>query len=252
MSFKNDRQHIITELEKQALRFPSHSAKRPFITLSFAQSLDGCLASDPKTKTTISHKESAVLTHQIRSSHQGILVGINTVKVDNPRLNVRHIAGPSPRIIIIDPNLESPLNSNIFTQRNQKAPIIICGHHVSKSKIESFREKCFVELIICDLRSKYNLQEPLSEIYKLGIRSLMVEGGGRTIFRFIQEKLVDYFIMTISPIFLGSSNSVRYSNFGQSINDFINSANYKQIGTDLIVFGSSSQYCEKGNFIGCH
>ncbi len=244
MGFAINRKIIIKELKKQAIRFPNRSMKRPFVTLSFAQSLDGCLSAGPNQQTIISHRESSILTHQIRSLHHGILVGINTIKIDNPKLNVRHIKGPSPRVIIIDPNMETPLDSKIFRFINKKPPIIICDNKTDIDKISAFRQQCSAEVLVCNLSQENNLEDPLNKLYDLGIKTLMVEGGGKTIFRFIQEKFVDYFVMTISPMFLGSEQSIRYSNFSNSINDFISKANYQKIGTDIVVFGSSSRYCE--------
>ena len=66
------------------------------MTLSYAQSLDGSIAIDRGTPYILSSSESRVLTHKLRAAHDAILVGINTVVIDNPRLTVRLVEGQSP------------------------------------------------------------------------------------------------------------------------------------------------------------
>ncbi|KAG2199031.1 hypothetical protein INT46_010271 [Mucor plumbeus] len=93
---------------------------RPFITLTFAQSLDGKIAKQGQ-QILISGKESMAMTHRLRTLHDGILVGIGTALIDNPQLNARYlsaseIAIKQPQPIVLDPSLR--LSSNCKLVKN--------------------------------------------------------------------------------------------------------------------------------------
>jgi riboflavin-specific deaminase-like protein len=81
---------------------------RPFVTLSYAQSLDGSIADRPGRPLALSGEASMALTHSLRASHEAILVGIGTVLADNPSLNVRLVAGKNPQPIVVDSRLRFP------------------------------------------------------------------------------------------------------------------------------------------------
>src|SRR5512142_1687762 len=91
---------------------------RPLVTLSYAQSLDGCLTVERGRPTPLSGREALRLTHRLRAAHQGILVGVGTVLADDPQLNVRLVEGRSPRPLVLDTNLRLPLEAGLL-QRSE-------------------------------------------------------------------------------------------------------------------------------------
>ena len=90
----------------------------PFVTLSYAQSLDGSIAAKRGEALGLSGPESLRLTHRLRSMHDAILVGIGTVLSDNPRLTVRLVNGQNPRPIVVDSQLRIPLNCKLFHENS--------------------------------------------------------------------------------------------------------------------------------------
>ena len=88
----------------------------PFVTLSYAQSLDGCIVAQPGQPLALSGAQSLILTHKLRAAHDAILVGIGTVLADNPRLDVRLAPGPDPQPVVVDSRLRFPLNANLLQQ----------------------------------------------------------------------------------------------------------------------------------------
>ena len=94
----------------------------PFVTLSYAQSLDGSIAARRGEALGLSGPESLRLTHRLRSMHDAILVGIGTVLSDNPRLTVRLVNGQNPRPIVVDSRLRIPLNCRLFAE-NKVTPV---------------------------------------------------------------------------------------------------------------------------------
>ena len=101
---------------------------RPFITVSYAQSLDGSIATASRQQMQLSGPESMRLTHQLRACCQSILVGIGTVLADDPSLTVRLVEGKSPQPIILDTRLRTPLDANLV-QRSGPSPWIVNGNH---------------------------------------------------------------------------------------------------------------------------
>ena len=95
---------------------PRRDERRVWVTLTFAQSSDGKIAGPGKTPLRLSGADSMVMTHRLRALHEGILVGIGTVLVDNPRLDVRLDAyhGPSPRPIVLDRHLRMPVTCRLL------------------------------------------------------------------------------------------------------------------------------------------
>lgn len=91
---------------------------RPFITLTFAQSLDGMISKRGQ-QVLISGRESLAMTHRLRTLHQGIMVGIGTALVDDPQLNARYVSSAltleQPQPIIIDPFLKLPPTCKLIT-----------------------------------------------------------------------------------------------------------------------------------------
>ncbi|WP_159455440.1 RibD family protein [Pseudobacteriovorax antillogorgiicola] len=222
----------------------------PFVTLSFAQSLDACLSAEKDQSTKISDYEADILTHQIRAIHDGILVGINTILVDDPQLNVRLVEGPSPTAVVLDPNLDTPTDSRIFKLRC-KTPIICCDETVPLSKREEFQGATGANLLAGSFSEPFYLYKIMSKLKNLEIKTLMVEGGGRTIHDFLQNSLVNYFVVTLSPVFLGSQRSVRYSNFRVSLSGVIDQAQYQILGPDLIVYGRYQDHRASSEMVAC-
>src|SRR5262252_6368998 len=93
-------------------------SRSPCVTLSYAQSLDGSIAGCNGETIGISGGRALDFTHRLRAMHDAILVGVNTVVVDDPLLTVRRVEGPSPRPIIVDSHLRTPLDSRLVGRRD--------------------------------------------------------------------------------------------------------------------------------------
>lgn len=87
----------------------------PFVTVSYAQSLDGCLASHDHRALALSGQASMTLTHRIRAVHDAILVGVQTVLNDDPMLTVRLVEGEHPQPIVLDSRLRFPMSARLLT-----------------------------------------------------------------------------------------------------------------------------------------
>lgn len=150
-----------------------HQHKRPFIILKWAESADGFLSAKGE-QTKISGFISDQQVHRWRSEEQAILVGANTVRVDDPELTVRYWTGKNPVRIFIDRKLAIPRTAKIY---NQSAPTIIINHILDKEE---------GNLLFLKMPEEENLLPYLCGLlYQRNLQSLLVEGGANIINQFI-------------------------------------------------------------------
>ena len=178
--------------------------KRPKITIKIASSLDGKISIRPKTKSAITNKLSNKVVHLIRSKYDAILIGANTLKIDNPKLNCRlkGLSHLSPMRVILLTKLDVKENLEIFKDCKKIKTIFFCKEG-SPKKIESLTKKGIKIFIL--KKKDYNLKRILEILSKLGVSNLFVEGGAKIFSSFILEKLCDELLLFQSNFFIGSS-----------------------------------------------
>ncbi|OCF31787.1 2,5-diamino-6-(ribosylamino)-4(3H)-pyrimidinone 5'-phosphate reductase [Kwoniella heveanensis BCC8398] len=220
---------------------PSASATvdRPHITVTWAQSLDSKIAGPGGKRVMISGPESMLMTHWLRAMHDAILIGVNTLILDDPRLQANllpeSLAIPPPQPLILDPRLRFPLSSRILAEWNErpldrgkkvKQPWIICGDDVSFGKMEEV-ESAGARVVPVPLDEKGHI--PPSSLpailTSLNLRSVMIEGGSKILSSFLHAPtrgsntspspstggsgvLVDSVVVTVGPMFIGDGIGV--------------------------------------------
>lgn len=211
---------------------------RPFVTLSYAQSLDGCIAGRPGQQLALSGQQSLVLTHKLRAAHDAILVGIGTVLADNPQLTVRLVEGRVPQPVITDSHLRLPLDANLL-RKHPLRPLIITSEQADVGRQRILEEAgARVLRLPSDARGRVCLPPMLQRLHELGIKSLMVEGGARIITSFLSERLVDHMILTIAPVFVGGMRGVRrLKHSGAAFYPHLSNMQHQPIGKDMIFWG---------------
>ena len=173
---------------------------RPHVIFSAAITLDGKLA----TRTgdsKLSSKEDKKRVHKLRSRVDAILIGKNTVKIDDPLLSVRNIKKKNPIRIILDSNATICTNSRILKTCSKIPTIIAVGQKAHKKNLRKL-EKFSVQIIVCG-KYKVNIKKLLRILKKKGINNILVEGGGTINWAFVKENLVDEAIITITPYLVG-------------------------------------------------
>lgn len=158
--------------------FQSVEAKRPFVSLHIAQTLDSRIAAEDGTSQWISCPESLADNHAIRRRIDAILVGTQTVLVDNPRLTARDASGEAAG--------EQPLRA-VMGLRDVPADAAVRG---DDGKVLHLPTR--------------DPHEALALLFAAGARHVMVEGGSRILSAFLGEGLVDELIVYLAPTLLGS------------------------------------------------
>lgn len=212
---------------------------RPIVTLSYAQSLDGSIAARRGAQLQISGEGSAIFTHQLRAVHDCILVGVGTVLADDPRLTVRLVEGEDPQPVILDSALRTPVDAALV---KAGTPWIATTNKADPMKVEALSSQDVKLLHFpTDDREQVNIRDMLEYLHQKGKRRVMVEGGAEVISSFIIGQLVDYMILTISPIIVGGLPAVQIQDniSGLKSNEFPRLAGVlsEYAGEDLIVFG---------------
>ncbi len=210
--------------------------QRPFITISYAQSIDGSIASHNREPLALSGPQSWVLTHQIRACCDSILVGIGTVLADDPQLSVRRVDGKNPQPIILDTHLRTPRHAKCV-QGNDVSPWIINGQNNSIEKIRVL-EECGARPLPCATGKdgKIDLFTLMDLLTAMKIDSLMVEGGAQVITSFVNSRLVDQFIITIAPKLVGGLQILNSKGLEAAQYLDCEQVHYQHLGNDIIVW----------------
>jgi len=178
---------------------------KPKITLSAAITLDGKIGQKNK-HIVLSSKSDKIRVHKLRSKSDAILVGKNTVQQDDPLLTVRYVKGKNPIRIILDSHGTIKNNSRIIKTCKRIPTIIVVSELVSKSNLNRLR-KSPVDVIVCG-KNQVNITNLVSILYKKGIKTILLEGGGTLNHSFLKKNLIDEMIIALTPYVLGSKNTV--------------------------------------------
>lgn len=209
---------------------------RPLVTVSYAQSVDGSIASRNRGQILLSSHDSMVLTHRIRASCDAIVVGINTVLADNPLLTVRLAEGASPQPLVLDTHLRIPPESRLL-QRSDHPCWIACGHEADGGQ-RGLLEERGAEILRCprDRDGRVDLPSLLALLGERGVRNLMVEGGAQVITSFIEARLVDHLIITIAPRLVGGLPVLERPAARNGTSLILREVAFEPCGPDLILW----------------
>jgi len=210
--------------------FQAKLKNKPFVTLKIATSLDGKIATKNFQSKWITSENSRKFGNFLRSKNQAILVGANTVRIDNPSLDCRILGLEeySPKKIIICKNLDFTFTENIFIKNPQIATIILCpASQKNHPNLEKFLQKNSQNLaIFCEeIDNKIDLEKALEKLHEIGINSILIEGGSSIITQFLQKNLVDELIWIQAGIIIGNDGleavgKLGITNLNEAINNF--------------------------------
>ena len=184
--------------------FKAMTTGLPYVVLKMAQSLDGKIATRTGESRWISSPQSRKLVHCLRDQADAVLVGKNTVLLDNPAL--LGLKGKlKPWRVVLDPDLEISPRARVF----RSGPLTLAV--VSDQKLKKLsghpRSGKRILLSVPSKRNRLDLKALLRQLSSLGVQSLLVEGGGETAWSFLREGLVDRLVWIISPKIIGGRQS---------------------------------------------
>lgn len=176
----------------------------PFVTLKFAQTVDGRIATLTGDSQWISCESTRKLAHRLRSLHDAILVGVGTVLSDDPQLTVRLVKGRSPIRVIPDSTLRIPLEARVLKDQDVARTVVATTSRADREKALAL-EKMGIEVmtIRADGEGDVDLRDLLGKLAKMGVSSVLVEGGAGIITSLFRWKLVDKVVLVVAPKVMG-------------------------------------------------
>lgn len=205
----------LCEEEAQRLNAPFFkyvTTGKCWVVLKWAQSLDGKLAYAQQSdeQRWISNELSRKDAHKLRRRVGAIVVGINTVRDDNPMLVPKPGKGKKPLRVVLDNTLQIPLNSRLL-RTVKTCPVLICTRQAAVEANARHIERIAkrgAEVLACgDDTSVSNLRFLLEELGRRGIQQVLVEGGPKVLSSFLKEELADEICVYVTPKILGGKGA---------------------------------------------
>ncbi|MFH1135941.1 MAG: bifunctional diaminohydroxyphosphoribosylaminopyrimidine deaminase/5-amino-6-(5-phosphoribosylamino)uracil reductase RibD [Pseudomonadota bacterium] len=222
------------------------AAGRPFVILKSAATLDGKLATRTGSSRWITGEKSRALVHHLRDGVDAILVGRNTVAVDNPRLDARppgRRPGRDPLRIVLDANLALPVESRVFDPQYGGPAIVACGPDCDPARVEAFQKNEVEVWPLPLVNGRVSLAALLDGLGRRNITSLLIEGGGEiNESALLVEKIVDRVLFFYAPKIVGGRQAptlvdgLGVETMDLALNLEINEI--KRLGPDLLITAS--------------
>jgi riboflavin-specific deaminase-like protein len=186
--------------ETALMRLHRHANGAPFVIGQLGQSLDGRIATPTGASKYINGLEALGHLHRIRASVDAVIIGVGTAIADDPQLTTRHVDGPNPMRVVIDPH--SRLPHDLAMLRDNAAPVLVvtCPGGTVPGRAEALE-------IACDGTGHIQPGAIVAALAARGLKRLLVEGGAETLARFLNARIVDELHLMVAPIVLGSGKT---------------------------------------------
>jgi diaminohydroxyphosphoribosylaminopyrimidine deaminase/5-amino-6-(5-phosphoribosylamino)uracil reductase len=178
----------------------------PYVAMKMAMSADGKIATRTGDSKWVSGEKSRLLVHRMRSEFDAVMVGAGTVKMDDPRLTARTKGAHQPMRIIVDSDL--CLDTKARFMRNPESVIIATTEHAKKQKKNAVSrfESLGARLLFCG-KHDVDLKLLMQKLGKLGIQSVLLEGGSELNGSAMEAKIVDKIYFFIAPKIVGGKDA---------------------------------------------
>lgn len=215
----------------------------PFVVAKTAMTMDGKIATATGKSRWISGKKSRLFVHRLRSMCDGIMVGINTVLQDNPRLDVR-LEGEeesNPIRIIVDSEAKLPLDAIVVKTAPQHKTILATTARAAGQKLASLRSRGVEVLVLPAQNEKVDLRALMHALGQQEISILLVEGGGTLNYSLLEQNLIDKLYCFIAPLLFGGRGAPTPLE-GAGIMEpeqawVVENMEIKQLENDLLIIG---------------
>lgn len=232
-------------LNRAFIRFSESG--RPWVLLKAGLTLDGKISFRKGHRDAITGPESLHQVHKLRDCSDAILVGINTVAIDNPSLTAR-LEGrrtKNPIRVILDTSLSilsiSPV-AQLVSENRDRLTWVCCGDHVEREKVRRLAGYGVTTILLpVDKGGKLNLEHLLDELGARQVTSLLVEGGATVHGAFLRAKLADSLQFFYAPVLGGAGGTPVIADFlvsgGKEDAVQLKNVKYRRLGPDLMVSG---------------
>ncbi|WP_372677304.1 bifunctional diaminohydroxyphosphoribosylaminopyrimidine deaminase/5-amino-6-(5-phosphoribosylamino)uracil reductase RibD [Desulfosarcina sp.] len=183
---------------------------RPFVIVKCAATLDGRIATRTGDSRWVTGSAARQFVHRLRHAVDGIMVGVQTVKKDDPSLTTRldGATGSDPTRIILDTHLSIPMKSKLLHQTSPAPTWVVCGKHAPADRRAAL-ESTGARVITAPVKdSRIDLPPLMQRLGEMGITSLLIEGGGMVIGSAFAAGIVDKICFFYAPKILGGDDGI--------------------------------------------
>jgi len=182
----------------------------PFVILKWAATLDGQIATSSGNATWVTGPAARQVGHQIRHAVDAVLVGIGTVKADNPSLTTRldGKTGKDPIRVILDSRLSIAPDARLLSQKSNAITMLAAGKNVNQQKKDALEKKGIKILTIPLVNGFLDFHALLDQLGRLEITSMLIEGGGQVNASALKAGIVDKVVCFYGPKIFGGNDGV--------------------------------------------
>ena len=212
----------------------------PFVTLKFAQSIDGRIATASGQSRWISPVQSLRFAHALRSHHDAVLIGSGTLMKDNPELTVRLLKGRNPVRVVVDSHLRISPDARILRDQDEAKTIVATTMRASRERRGRLADLGIEVLTVdTDRDHRVDLTRLLFELGRRNISSVLVEGGAAVITAMLTEQLADRVVIIIAPRIMGKGVESIADLGIKSVDESIRLSyrSIRRLGDDLVIDG---------------
>jgi diaminohydroxyphosphoribosylaminopyrimidine deaminase/5-amino-6-(5-phosphoribosylamino)uracil reductase len=213
---------------------------RPFVHLKLAATLDGRIAAAGGDSRWVTGEDARLRVHQLRAEAGAVLVGANTVRTDDPQLTPRGLPEEPPRItrVVLDPNLTTSPESALARSAREMPVLIFTGREALDGREEKLGALGVEVLPTPRSQEGLDLLYVMGELGRRGIRGVLVEGGGETAARFVEQGLADKLTLFYAPKLVGSEGvpmigALRVTRMAEALRFSVSSL--EKLGEDVVV-----------------
>lgn len=203
----SDAATALGRLYRPLIDAPGASSSRPWVLGQLGQSLDGCIATARGDSHYVTGAHSLLHLHRLRALCDAVLVGPGTVAADDPQLTTRHVPGPNPVRVVLDPALRLDGRARVLCDGQAPTWWLCDPRHAARARALSTSRAEVVPVpgLIVDAPSPqpFDPAAVLATLGERGVRVLLVEGGGQTVSHFLACAALDRLHLVIAPVLIG-------------------------------------------------
>lgn len=181
---------------------------RPYVVMKYAMTLDGKIATESGESQWISSESSRIHAHKLRGTLSAIMVGINTVLADDPRLTCRLEGCSSPTRLILDSRLQIPFNAAVLREQDTAKTLIFTTEKADSNKRQHLQSMGIEVIVTAERDGQVDLQEVLQLSGARGLDSILLEGGGTLNASALKAEAVNKLHIYLAPKLLGGDKAL--------------------------------------------
>jgi diaminohydroxyphosphoribosylaminopyrimidine deaminase/5-amino-6-(5-phosphoribosylamino)uracil reductase len=230
----------VLETESERLNeafMTSHRKGRPFVFLKLAQTLDGRIATSLGASKWITGPEARGEVHRFRSIYDAVMSSSTTILADDAELTVRHVAGRQPLRVVLDRQLQVPIEAKVFDGA-ARTLLFASGEKADPVRAAQLEARGVEVVMVSETPGGLDLAELLAELHARRVQSVMVEAGSRLAAALVRARLVDKLGMFVAPKLFGGDGLPVFGPLdvgmpGQAVR--LEFSEFRTVGGDLLI-----------------